>query len=192
MEIREKKALVIKAVVFLLVGLFFLYMTPNAGLLTYATLVGLAFIWAVYETAKSKKRKLIKSAFLLGLFLMVFDFIVENLGFFGGLWTSPRSIFPVISVPIEIMVLTLIGGYAWGMHLPLKLDKDYMIVEVLVFGFFGAIGEKLLILNGMMIYTNGWTSVHAFIGYAITWLILFGVWYKCIRNNSLKTKKKKK
>ena len=185
MENSETRALVIKVVVFSLVGIFFWFLIPNAGLVTYATLVFLAFIWLLYETAKPKKKPLIKYAILLGLFLMIFDFIVENLGFFAGLWTSPQSIFSVIAVPIEIMALTFIGGYAWSMHLPLKFDKVYMFFEVLIFGFFGALGEYLLILNNMMIYTNGWTSIHAFFGYVITWIILFGVWYKGIRRLKL-------
>ena len=181
MKNREIKALLIKILVFALIGVFFFLLTPNAGLITYATLLGIASIWLIYETVKEKKRDIIKHALLLGLFLMIFDFVVENAGFFAGLWTSPQSIFSVISVPIEIMALTLIGGYAWGMHLPAKFDKLYMASEVLIFGFFGALGEYLLILNGMMIYTNGWTSIHAFIGYVITWVVLFGVWYKIIR-----------
>ena len=185
MDNREIKAFVIKIIVFSLIGVFFWLLAPNAGLVTYATLIIGALIWFVYETVKSKKRPLIKYALLLGLFLMVFDFIVENLGFYAGLWTSPQSLFPVISVPIEIMILTFVGCYAWGMHLPLKFDKLYMVFEVLIFGFFGALGEYLLILNNMMIYTNGWTSIHAFLGYTITWIILFGVWYKGIRKLKL-------
>jgi hypothetical protein len=181
MKKREIKALVIKTMVFSIIGLFFWLLTPNAGFITYVTLLGAVVSWLIYESLKKKKRSIIKHALLLGLFLIVFDFIVENLGFFAHFWTSPNSIFPVISVPIEIMILTLIGGYAWGMHLPLKFDKLYMIFEVLIFGFFGALGEYLLILNGMMIYMNGWTSIHAFFGYTITWVVLFGVWYKIIR-----------
>ncbi len=183
MRNREIKALIIKIFVFLLVGLFFWYLTPNAGLITYATLVGLAFLWLLYETAKKKKRPIIKYAFIMGLFLMVFDFIAENIGAFAGLWTSPQSIFSVITVPIEIMALTFIGGYAWSMHLPLKPNRVYMFIEVLIFGFFGALGEYLLILNGMMIYMGGWTSIHAFFAYAGVWIILFGVWYKLIRKH---------
>ncbi len=124
---------------------------------------------------------MIKCAIGMGLFLMVFDFIFENLGAFSGLWTSPQSIFSVITVPIEIMSLTFIGGYAWAMHLPLKQDRTYIFFETLIFGFFGALGEYLLIMNGMMLYMNGWTSIHAFFAYIIVWVILFGVWYKVIR-----------
>ncbi len=185
MQIREIKALIIKTIVFSIIGVFFWFLTPNAGFVTYVTLVSLAFIWFLYETAKKKKRSIIKPALLLGVFLMVFDFMVENLGFFAGFWTSPRSIFPVIAVPIEIMALTFMGGYAWGMHLPLKFDRAYMLFETLIFGFFGALGEYLLILNGMMIYRGGWTSIHAFFGYVGTWIILFGVWYKVIRRRQV-------
>jgi len=181
MHEREIKALIIKTIVFSIIAVLFWILTPNAGLFLYGILVFTAFLWFVYETRKEKKRPIIKYAILLGLFLMVFDFMVENAGFFARFWTSPNSLFPVIAVPIEIMVLTFIGGYSWAMHLPLKFEKIYMLFEVLIFGFFGALGEYLLILNGMMIYTSGWTSIHAFLGYTITWIILFGVWYKVIR-----------
>lgn len=186
MNRRNAYALVIKAVVFSLIAAFFWFLAPSGGLLTYAALVTLALIWLVYEASKTKKNKLLKHAFLLGLFLMVFDFVVENAGFFAGLWTSPQSMFSVISVPIEIMLLTFIGGSAWALHLPTKPDRTYVTFEVLIFGFFGALGEYLLILNGMMVYTNGWTSLHAFFGYVVTWIILFGVWYKGIRKIKIK------
>ena len=142
-----------------------------------------AFLWFIYETLKKKKRSMIKYSIQLGLFLMVFDFVVENLGAFFGLWTSPKSVFPVMAVPIEIMILTFVGGYAWGMHLPLKFDEVYMLFEVLIFGFFGALGEYLLILNGIMVYNKWWNSLYAFLGYVITWIILFGMWYKVIRKD---------
>lgn len=186
MNKRNAHALVIKTVVFSLIAVFFWLLAPNGGLLTYAALAILAFIWLIYEASKTKKQKLLKHAFLLGLFLMVFDFVVENAGFFAGLWTSPQSMFSVISVPIEIMLLTFIGGSAWALHLPLKSDKTYMFFEVLIFGFFGALGEYLLSLNGMMVYTNGWTSLHAFFGYVVTWIILLAVWYKGIRKIKIK------
>jgi hypothetical protein len=185
MKSPEIKALLGKVVVFSLIGVFFWLLTPNAGLAAYATLVVLAVVWAAYETMRPKKKPLAKYAILLGLFLMMFDFIVENIGFFASLWTSPQSIMSVVSVPLEIMVLTFVGGYAWAMHLPRNLDRAYIIFEVLLFGFFGALGEYLLILNNMMVYMNGWTSVHAFLGYAITWVILFCVWYKGIRKLKL-------
>ena len=181
MQEREIKALVIKTILFSIIGVLFWILTPNAGLFLYGILVFTSFLWFVYETRKEKKISMIKYAILLGLFLMIFDFIVENLGFFARYWTSPNSIFPVIAVPIEIMILTFIGGYSWAMHLPLKFDKVYMFFEVLIFGFFGALGEYLLMLNGMMIYMGGWTSFHAFLGYTITWIILFAVWYWGIR-----------
>lgn len=181
MDNYETKWLVIKFLAFFLIFVLFWLLTPNAGLVTYIILVSLAIIWAIHETVSPERKFLIKHALLLGLFLMLFDFAVENLGFFMNLWTSPQSLFSVISVPIEIMVLTFIGGYAWAMHLPLKFNKIFMFFEVLIISFFGALGEHSLILNKMMIYTNGWTSIHAFLAYALTFVILFGVWYKVIR-----------
>lgn len=181
MEASEIRALIAKIIVFSITGLFFYLLTPNAGLITYGTLLLGAIGWAVYETAKKEKKPLRIRAVCMGIFLMVFDFIAENLGAFCGLWTSPESFFSVITVPIEIMALTVIGGYAWSMHLPLKANRTFMFFEVLIFGFYGALGEYLLILNGMMIYMNGWTSVHAFVAYTVVWIMLFEIWYKVIK-----------
>ena len=181
MNNEEIKKLIVKIIIFLIIGIFFWFLTPNAGLITYATLIIAAFLWLFYEIVKKKEKPIIKQALLLGLFLMVFDFIVENIGFFSGFWTSPQSIFPVISVPIEIIILTFVGGCAWSMHLPLKPSKLFMAFEVLIFGFFGALGEYLFILNNMMIYKDGWASIYAFFSYIVTWIILFAVWYKVVR-----------
>jgi len=181
MKTPEIKALASKTLLFSLVAVFFWMLSPNVGFLTYATLLVLAILWLGYEVAQPQKRKILKQALLLGLFLMAFDFVVENAGFFAGQWTSPQSIFLVIAVPIEIIALTIIGGTAWALHLPEKFDRTYAAIEVIIFGTFGALGEYLLMLNGMMVYTGGWTSIHAFFGYVITWIILFWVWYKIIR-----------
>jgi len=177
-EIRSITSIIL---LFSAVAVFFYLIAPDGGLLTYETLIFLAFLWLVYEVKQPAKSKILNKAILLGLFLMVFDFIIENGGYFAGLWTSPMTIFPIITVPIEIIVLAIIGGTAWALHLPEKFDKTYAAVEVIVFGFFGALGEYLLELNGMMVYTGGWTSIHAFFGYVITWIILFWVWYGVIK-----------
>lgn len=181
MKTPEIKALGAKALLFSLVAVFFWWIAPNGGLMTYATLLILAILWLGYELNQPKKRKILNQALALGLFLMLFDFVIENGGFFAGLWTSPQSIFLVIAVPIEIIALTIIGGTAWALHIPEKPSHSYIAFELLIFGIFGALGEYLLMLNGMMVYTGGWTSIHAFFGYVITWVVLFWVWYWGIR-----------
>lgn len=70
------------------------------------------------------------------------------------------------------------------MHLPDKYGYGFILIEALIFGFYGALGEFLLILNGIMVYAGGWTSAHAFAGYFAVWLLLFGAWSKVKKLNA--------
>lgn len=143
-------------------------------------LVASALVWFVYEYVHGINKKELNSAFEIGLFLMLFDFAVENLGAVFGLWEVTESLFKVIHVPIEIMALTLIGGTAWALAQPKKFNKINSALDILLFSVFGAVGEFLLIKNGIMFYSGGWTSIHAFLGYFITWNILHYLRYNVV------------
>lgn len=93
-----------------------------------------------------------KKAFLVGLFLLVFDLIVQNTGWIFGLW-EVEGMFSIGVVPVEVMLIA----------------------------FFGALGEFLLIKHGYFVYYKGWTSSHAFIAYFITWGILNFVRYRWLK-----------
>jgi hypothetical protein len=126
---------------------------------------------------KTDKRR-IKLAALVGVFLVAFDFLFENSGTMLGLWRSSGSIFPVLTVPIEVMIICLFGGTAWALYLPRKFNLLHTILDILLFATFGTYGEYVLMQNGMMMYYQWWTSIHAFAAYAGTWIILHAVKYK--------------
>ena len=180
----ERNILVGKVALFSVVGLALLFLTPNAGYRPYEILVGTAVLWIGFELLfRNKDPAKPGRALKLGVFLMVFDWIVENAGAIMGLWTTHNSVFPVGAVPIEIMARTVIGGSAWAITLPKKPTKQFLALEVLLFGVYGALGEYMLGLNGVMRYYGGWAPIHAFFGYVITWIILLALWYKVIRKN---------
>jgi hypothetical protein len=163
---------------FLALGAFFLYGQP--GRLIYPVLVFCSAIWLFLELKCGASGRNVKNALLLGVFLMAFDFAVENTGGFLGLWTTHGSVFPVYYVPVEIMAVCILGGMAWALYLPRKFELGYGVVDVLFFSFFGMAGEALLARNGLMAYTGGWTSVHAFFGYLVTWVLLHFVRYRIL------------
>lgn len=170
-----------KIVIFAIIGIIFYALTPRSSPIFYWILVGSAVAWFIYEWKNNKKFDLVR-AFALGIFLMLFDWFVETYGLFLGQWQTAHSLFFVgAAVPIEIMLLCLIGGTAWAMHFPKKFSWVYVAGDTLIFAFFGTLGEYLMQLNGLMVYMNGWTSAHAFIGYAITWLIMSAAWYRVIK-----------
>lgn len=168
---------------FIILGVFFWYSLPLLPNFSFwSILFFLALVWFLIEIKINwKDKKEIKKALMMGLFLMIFDFIFENSGFYLGLWKSSYSLFFVLSVPIEIMGVTLFGGTAWALYLPRKFNKIYTISDILVFSIFGALGEFILIRNGIMTYLGGWTSLYAFFSYMLTWIILHTLRYKVLK-----------
>jgi len=175
-----------KIAIFSVIGVIFyaltLYVLPaSLKAIFYWILVVSSFLWLVYEVNKNKPKSLAKP-FMLGAFLMLFDWFVETYGLFLGQWKTAFSLFFVgYAVPVEIMMICLFGGAAWALHFPKKFSWKYVIGDSAIFATFGTLGEWLMIKNGLMIYMSGWTSANAFIGYAITWLIMSLAWYKAIK-----------
>ncbi|MFH1125837.1 MAG: hypothetical protein V1703_01815 [Candidatus Altiarchaeota archaeon] len=164
---------------FVILAFCFLYFQP--GRLIYFILLLCSIGWLAVELRCESPGKNLKNAFLIGMFLMVFDFAVENSGGFMGYWKTYQSVFPIYFVPLEIMFICVIGGMAWALYLPEKFSLGYSLFDIVFFSAFGAFGEALLIGNGLMMYTGGWTSVHAFFGYLVTWVILHFVRYKVLK-----------
>jgi hypothetical protein len=134
--------------------------------------------------------KRLRRVFSVATFLVVFDFAFENSGTLLNLWYSSDSIIPVCvplkstypaCVPIEIIVLILFGGAAWAIYIPQKFKLTYSILDILLIATFGAFGEFLLIQYGLMHYLQWWTSMHAFVSYMGTWVILHVVNYRIFR-----------
>ena len=108
---------------------------------------------------------------------MGFDFIVENSGWLLGYWHTQNAIIAIGIVPIAVMIVCLIGGAAWALYLPRKFSPIFSLADILFFAVWGAIGERVLMGQGLMVYTQGWTSYHAFVAYLLTWLVLHFVAY---------------
>jgi hypothetical protein len=160
--------------------LAYLLWTYQIGEIILHVLVISAIVWFFYEYLQKNSLRDLNAAFELGLFLMLFDFLVENIGATLDLWEVTQTIFHVVYVPIEIMALTLIGGTAWALAQPKEFNKINSAIDMLFFSAFGALGEFLLIKNNVMFYSNGWTSIHAFFGYFITWGILHYLRYRVL------------
>jgi len=170
------------------IGILFVYFcilayilwTYDVGYIILPILVLSSIAWLLYEYSHGVKQAVLNAASGIGLFLMLFDFIVENVGAFFGLWQVGTSALFVIFVPIEIMALCLIGGTAWALAQPKKFSRMDSVLDIMLFSAFGTLGEFLLIKNGIMTYSGGWTSIHAFIGYFITWCLLHYLRYKVV------------
>lgn len=116
----------------------------------------------------------IKVGLLVGIFLMVFDFVAENLGKMFGFWESFYSIQFVLAVPIEVMIICIFSGASWAMLLPVKRDPKYSILYVFTTGSILNYIEDYIImsLGYMSPHANGWTPFICWMSYVATIFIL--------------------
>jgi len=161
---------------FTLLGVLFWYLPTENAHIIWGILDVCAVGWLAIEV-RGKSQKDLGRAIEIGIFLMIFDFIVENIGKVLGLWETYNSIFFVGAVPIEVMLLALAGGTAWALYQPHRFYGVYTFVNILIFATFGTIGEYIIAEKGLMVYMGGWTSLHAFFGYVLTWMILHSIVY---------------
>jgi len=165
-------------------GVFFV---PSSMPFNWWIIPSISVILFLFEYRKSTPKNL-KAALLLGTFLMVFDFVFENVGtlIFGYWWTQGSSLF-ILAVPIEVMLTCFFGGTAWALYV-LSAHTSFMskyrnqsnpslrysliLLNLLFFGAGGAAAEWCLIQRGVMYYAGGWTTPHAFVAYFATWTML--------------------
>lgn len=165
-------------VVFMLLAL--LLLVPNLGGFFYVSLVFFSIVFLAFELVIDAGGKSFLRAAFVGVFLMVFDFAVESAGGVAGLWVTRGSVFQAGYVPVEIMLVCLLGGTAWALYLPKNFNLKYGVFDVLFFSSFGVFGESLMRGANLMSYSGGWTVAHAFLGYAFTWMMLHVLRYKVL------------
>ncbi len=163
-------------ILFIFLAVLFWYFPPEYAYFIWWILVVCATVWLIIEL-RDRRDKDVGKAVEIGIFLMLFDFVVENLGKIVGFWRSYNSAYFVLAVPLEVMLLALIGGTAWALYQPKEFNWLYSLADIVVFAVFGTIGEYILVAKGLLIYGGGWTSSHAFLGYAATWAILHSIVY---------------
>lgn len=139
-----------------------------------------AFVWLAVQLFQSKKNLL--PALLSGAFLASFDWVIENLGSIFGYWQSVNSNFFLILVPFEVTLAAFLSGTALILLLkPIKMNMKSRLVLSVVLAVGGALGEFFLTQYDLLQYLNGWTSIHAFFAYLITWLLFFWFYNKVQR-----------
>jgi len=163
------------------------FLIPSSVPFNWWIIPSISVLLFLFEYRKSTPKNL-KAALLLGTFLMVFDFVFENVGtLVFGYWGTTGSSFPILAVPIEVMLTCFFGGTAWALYVlsahtsfiskyrnqsnP-SLRYSLILLNLLFFGAGGAAAEWSLIQRGAMYYARGWTTPHAFVAYFATWTML--------------------
>jgi len=170
MKINNK--LFFSRILILVIGGFFFYIFQD-----WLILPIFAIIWFLFEYKKlkfSKRKNMLKISLIIGVFLMIFDFVIENLGYTYGFWVSKQSYLFVLYVPIEVMLTCFFGGAAWTLFAyPRFGDRKFVIFNPILWTMGGTVGEWFLNSINFMTYGNGWLSLpHAFLAYLFTFFIL--------------------
>jgi hypothetical protein len=170
---KEFRRLALLTAYFAVLGVTFY--SVSLGQLSWYVILASAVVWFGLEARESRGR--LASGMKVGAFLLVFDFIFENSGWLAGLWYTKSQV-AVGVVPLQVMGIAFFGGTAWALYLPRRFNLWHSFLDCLVFGFFGALGEKLLIGQVLFVYQQWWTSYDAFVAYFLTWVVLHYVRYR--------------
>jgi hypothetical protein len=163
------------------------FIVPSSIPFNWWIIPSVAFLLFLFEYRRAPKKNL-RIALFIGAFLLVFDFIFENVGtlVFGYWGTSGSSLF-ILAVPIEVMLTCLFGGTAWalyvlsahtlfvsryGGHSNERMRSSLILLDIFFFGAGGATAEWCLVQRGVMYYAGGWTTPLAFIAYSAMWALL--------------------
>jgi len=164
-----------------------IFLVPSSVPFNWWIIPSVSILLFLFERRKNTRKNL-RIALIIGVFLMSFDFVFENVGtlLFEYWGTSGSSLF-VLAVPIEVMLTCFFGGAAWALYvlsvhasLVLRFKDSFdrslrlplLLLDLAFFGAGGAIAEWCLIQRGFMYYANGWETPHAFVAYFATWSML--------------------
>jgi hypothetical protein len=163
------------------------FLVPSAIPFDWWIIPSVSFLLFLFEYRKATKKNL-EVALYIGVFLMVFDFVFENVGtLVFGYWGTNSSFLSVLAVPIEVMLTCLLGGMSWALYVlsahALFVSKhrsrsnrtvrlSLILLDIFFFGAGGAAAEWCLVQRGAMYYARGWTSLYAFVAYSATWTML--------------------
>lgn len=120
---------------------------------------------------KPKTEKLVQMAGM-GLFLTVFDFVYQTTAFYLGFWQSNNSIFLLgPAVPLEVAFIAFFTGASLNLLFP-KFSFLPAVAAAFLVALAGATIEAFLLRDASIVYGNGWTSLHTFVGYWLVFIFL--------------------
>ncbi len=129
----------------------------------------------IVPRAPKERKFALSRATKMGFFLFAFDFVFENLGLILGYWNTSGSLFQIGAVPIEVMVIAAAAGYAYAIVFPRKFSWETGFYTSLLIAAAGTAIEAILNNFGVLTYTGGWTSMHAFVSYFGTFFLMHKV-----------------
>ncbi|MBU4201618.1 MAG: hypothetical protein L6243_06405 [Candidatus Altiarchaeales archaeon] len=180
-SLREKVNLMNIFVLFSALGFIFSTFQPRDFI--WLILVECSILWFLIEVYHNRNNPgALKKAAIMGLSLALVGFVAENVGGTLGLWGILESVLFIGYMPIEVILICFLVGFAWSLYLPGEFNKNYSLYDVLLFSIFGTLGEIALVNNGIMQYNDGWGTPFVFAGYLMVWVLLHITNYKVLQD----------
>jgi len=129
-------------------------------------------IFSSIFTFRKRSKNEVRRGIYLGIFLLVFDYIFETAGYYLNLWEATGSVFRLGAPPIEVLIIAFLAGFTYTMLFEKKFKLYYGLATSLLIAVVGTSFEALLISEGLLIYSGGWTSYHALVSYFVTFLLM--------------------
>ncbi len=108
----------------------------------------------------------------LGLFLALFDFFFENAGALASFWVSRNSVLFIGASPVEIFVVALFAGGAYALIFLPKFEWRAAGLVALPIAVAGTAIEALMIWQGSLEYSLGWTFLLALPAYWLAFILV--------------------
>lgn len=158
----------------------------------------LALAIAVFAIVTTKCKELLKPAVIMGLVLVVIDFICEYLGYALNLWriNPETSLLMLGPAPVELLLIAFFAGATYYYILAPKTDFKRMVFTALMISAAGMVLENELIAANHLTYNpsantgtienafanllatgssypSPWNPIYAFISYFAVFTLLF-------------------
>ena len=117
------------------------------------------------------KPKRVKPALLLGLFLALLDFAVQNLAAYKNLWYSSGSLLFLGAVPVEVFLIAILAGFTYRIVFSRGFDLKFAFASSLLIATV-AVGLEAFLINEKLLYYANWNSWLALTAYFAVFMAL--------------------
>ena len=117
------------------------------------------------------KPKRVRSALLLGLFLALLDFAVQNLAAYKNLWYSSGSLLFLGAVPVEVFLIAILAGFTYRLVFCKGFDVKFAFASSLFIASV-AVGLEALLISERLLAYGSWNSWYGLGSYFTVFFVL--------------------
>ena len=132
--------------------------------------VGLVIPWIVVLLHLYRKDKAL--VLLIGTFSSVIGFTVNELAIYYGFWMVAPFVEPntVSTLPFNLGIYPVLPIYL--IYFIKKHGRPHVFIPLMALVTTSL--ETILVMNGQVVYDNGWHTPHTFLSYLLPYILVYG------------------